>query len=403
MSIRSILHDMKEELGSISRKGFDVKLGNGFRSRSNQGVQSSVVAVDAFVQSCWANMPPELLRDVLMRIEASESTWPLRRNVVACAGVCKNWRDIMKEVVKVPEVSGKLTFPISLKQPGSRDTLIHCYIKRHRSSQTYYLFLGLSLASYDDGKFLLAAKKCRRATCVDYIISSNPENISKGSNTYIGKLRSNFLGTKYTIHDTLPSNNGAKITRSRSTKLLGSKQVVPRAPSGNYVVSHISYELNNLGSRGPRRMNCVMDTIPASAVKPGGLVPTQTELVVNNNTDYFPSIPFFRSKSIRVHNSRSEAIPNTQEETLILQNKAPRWHEQLQCWCLNFNGRVTVASVKNFQLVASLENGPQNENVVLQFGKVGKDVFTMDYQYPISAFQAFAICLSSFDTRIACE
>ena len=37
---------------------------------------------------------------------------------------------------------------------------------------------------------------------------------------------------------------------------------------------------------------------------------------------------------------------------LILRNKAPRWHEQLQCWCLNFRGRVTIASVKNFQLVA---------------------------------------------------
>jgi hypothetical protein len=27
----------------------------------------------------------------------------------------------------------------------------------------------------------------------------------------------------------------------------------------------------------------------------------------------------------------------------------------------------------------------------------------MDYGYPLSAFQAFAICLSSFDTKLACE
>jgi hypothetical protein len=27
----------------------------------------------------------------------------------------------------------------------------------------------------------------------------------------------------------------------------------------------------------------------------------------------------------------------------------------------------------------------------------------MDYRYPLSAFQAFAICLSSFDTKPACE
>ena len=110
-----------------------------------------------------------------------------------------------------------------------------------------------------------------------------------------------------------------------------------------------------------------------------------------------------------------------QEETsfrpLVLKNKQPRWHEQLQCWCLNFRGRVTVASVKNFQLVAVRQPQTQGtggvapapgahgeqDKVILQFGKVGKDMFTMDYRYPLSAFQAFAICLSSFDTKLACE
>ncbi|KAK6267772.1 hypothetical protein QUC31_011932 [Theobroma cacao] len=99
---------------------------------------------------------------------------------------------------------------------------------------------------------------------------------------------------------------------------------------------------------------------------------------------------------------------------LILKNKPPRWHEQLQCWCLNFRGRVTVASVKNFQLIAATQPAagaptpsqpapPDIDKIILQFGKVGKDMFTMDYRYPLSAFQAFAIYLSSFDTKLACE
>lgn len=116
MSFKSIIQDMKGEFESFSRKGFDVKFGYGSRSRSRQLVEDSSVPVDAFMQSCWANMPPELLRDVLMRIEESESTWPDRQNVVACAGVCRNWRDIVKEIVKTPEVTSMLTFPISLKQ-----------------------------------------------------------------------------------------------------------------------------------------------------------------------------------------------------------------------------------------------------------------------------------------------
>ena len=72
---------------------------------------------------------------------------------------------------------------------------------------------------------------------------------------------------------------------------------------------------------------------------------------------------------------------------------------QVGAYVLNFNGRVTMASVKNFQLV-----DPDEQNaVVLQFGRVGKDEFTMDMQWPITPFQAFAVTLSSFDSKIACD
>ncbi|KAM7485132.1 hypothetical protein LguiA_001141 [Lonicera macranthoides] len=396
----------------------------GFRSRSCRVIQDSSPAAAAAMAAtqeeeeereglkneekcCWGNMPLELLREVLMRIESSENNWPLRKNVVACGGVCRSWREIVKEIVRTPEVSGIITFPISVKQPGPRESLLRCFIKRNRSMQTYHLYLNLTQALADDGKFLLAARKCRRTTCTDYIISLNADDMSKGSSTYIGKLRSNFLGTKFVIYDGLPPHAGAKISKSRSTRLVGSKQVSPRVPAGSYPVAHISYELNVLGSRGPRRMQCIMDAIPSSAVEPGGVAPTQTEFHPGNY-DSFPSLPFFRSKSSRIEKFLSNSLPSGQRDgPLVLKNKSPRWHEQLQCWCLNFHGRVTVASVKNFQLVASPASGqparPEHEKVILQFGKVGKDVFTMDYRYPISVFQAFAICLSSFDTKIACE
>ena len=41
--------------------------------------------------------------------------------------------------------------------------------------------------------------------------------------------------------------------------------------------------------------------------------------------------------------------------------------------------------------------------VVMQFGRVAEDVFTMDYRFPLCALQAFAIALSSFDSKLACE
>lgn len=148
-----------------------------------------------------------------------------------------------------------------------------------------------------------------------------------------------------------------------------------------------------------------MDAIPASSIKRDGVAPLQTEFR-HSSVETPPSFSFFRSKSNRMEKFSPVPLSGQKDAHLILKNKSPRWHEQLQCWCLNFHGRVTVASVKNFQLVASAEDGeagPEHEKVIIQFGKVGKDVFTMDYRYPISAFQAFAICLSSFDTKIACE
>lgn len=41
--------------------------------------------------------------------------------------------------------------------------------------------------------------------------------------------------------------------------------------------------------------------------------------------------------------------------------------------------------------------------IVMQFGRVADDAFTLDYNYPLCSVQAFAIALSSFDGKIACE
>ena len=59
-----------------------------------------------------------------------------------------------------------------------------------------------------------------------------------------------------------------------------------------------------------------------------------------------------------------------------MRNKRPEWSPESQSYVLNFHGRVTRASVKNFQIVS--ESCP--EEVVMQFGKVGADIFTMDFR-----------------------
>ncbi|XP_041015468.1 tubby-like F-box protein 8 isoform X2 [Juglans microcarpa x Juglans regia] len=250
------------------------------------------------------------------------------------------------------------------------------------------------------------------------------DNISRSSSTYIGKLRSNFLGTRFIIFDTQPPYSSTYIPPpGRSSRRFYSKKVSPKVPTGSYNIAQVTYELNVLGTRGPRKMHCIMHSIPASAIDAGGTVPGQPELHPCSLEDSFRSISLskFLDHSVDFSSSRFSEIggaPDDDEDgklrPLVLKNKSPRWHEQLQCWCLNFRGRVTVASVKNFQLIAATQPAagaptpsqpapPEHDKIILQFGKVGKDMFTMDYRYPLSAFQAFAICLSSFDTKLACE
>ncbi|CAN1241476.1 Tubby-like F-box protein 14 [Linum perenne] len=437
MSFRSIVRDVRDGFGSLSRRGFEVRLPVHHRGKSHGSIIDSQDQLAVIQNSCWASLPPELLRDVIKRLEASEGTWPARKHVVACAAVCKAWREMCKEIVRSAEVSGKITFPVSLKQPGHRDGLIQCFIKRDKSKLTYHLFLCLSPALLvENGKFLLSAKRTRRTTYTECIISMDADNISRSSGAYMGKLRSNFLGTRFIIYDTRPPYNNANLPPPGRSQRFYSKKVSPKVPTGSYNIAQISYELNVLGTRGPRKMQCTMQSIPTSSLQPGGSVPCQPEILPRCIDDSFRSMSLSRSigSSSEFSSSRffdvgrhleREGGEDGEEEgkdrPLILRNKAPRWHEQLQCWCLNFRGRVTVASVKNFQLIAA--NPPtatttagcgqpppsqppaqsDHDKVILQFGKVGKDMFTMDYRYPLSAFQAFAICLSSFDTKLACE
>ncbi|XP_045813212.1 tubby-like F-box protein 8 [Trifolium pratense] len=430
MSFRSIMRDVRDGFGSLSRRSFEVRLPGHQRGKSRSSVHELHDQPQVIQNSRWASLPPELLRDVIKRLETNESTWPNRKHVVACAAVCKSWREMCKEIVSSLEYCGKITFPISLKQPGYRDGPIQCFIKRDKSKLTYHLFLCLSPALLvENGKFLLSAKRTRRTTCTEYVISMDADNISRSSSTYIGKLRSNFLGTKFIIYDTQPPYNNAQLAPPGRSRRFYSKKVSPKVPSGSYNIAQVTYELNVLGTRGPRRMNCTMYSVPASSLEPGGIVPGQPELIQRSLEDSFRSLSFARSidNSTEFSSCRFSDIMGAsnedeegKERPLVLKNKSPRWHEQLQCWCLNFRGRVTVASVKNFQLIAATQPAPgaphatagpapsqpgqsDHDKIILQFGKVGKDMFTMDYRYPLSAFQAFAICLTSFDTKLACE
>ena len=177
------------------------------------------------------------------------------------------------------------------------------------------------------------------------------------------------------MYDTqTPHNAGSLVSCERGSRRISSRRVSPKVPTASYPIARVNYQLNLLGTRGPRRMNCTMHSIPASALDPEGMVPGQPKQLFIPGSSSFGesfrsantssssrfsvtdrSLDFSSSRfsEIRGLAQQDEDSGQAKERPLVLRNKEPRWHEQLQCWCLNFGGRVTVASVKNFQLIAA--------------------------------------------------
>ena len=50
-------------------------------------------------------------------------------------------------------------------------------------------------------RFLLAGKKRAKNRTSNYLISMDKNDLSRNSGSYLGKLRSNFIGTEFVIYD----------------------------------------------------------------------------------------------------------------------------------------------------------------------------------------------------------
>ncbi|XP_034164328.1 tubby protein homolog isoform X4 [Pangasianodon hypophthalmus] len=249
-------------------------------------------------------------------------------------------------------------------RPAPQGVTIKCRITRDKKGMdrgmypTYYLHL-----EREDGKkmFLLAGRKRKKSKTSNYLISIDPTDLSRGGESFIGKLRSNLMGTKFTVYDS--GTNPAKSTSSLEASNLRQE------------LAAICYETNVLGFKGPRKMSVI---IP-------GMNMDHERVCIRPRNEHETLLARWQNKST--------------ESVIELHNKTPVWNDDTQSYVLNFHGRVTQASVKNFQIIH--DNDP--DYIVMQFGRVAEDVFTMDYNYPMCALQAFAIALSSFDSKLACE
>jgi tubby and related proteins len=127
------LKEMKEGMGNTSKRGEGRAGHNRVTSQTmwpNVCHRPNQYQEEIEQTGRWAHLPSELLLDIVQRVEDSEVTWPERRNVVACAAVCRSWRCATKEAVKTLQRCARFTFPVSLKQVDiSLSFKMHTHIK----------------------------------------------------------------------------------------------------------------------------------------------------------------------------------------------------------------------------------------------------------------------------------
>ncbi|XP_054641732.1 tubby-related protein 1-like isoform X3 [Dunckerocampus dactyliophorus] len=249
---------------------------------------------------------------------------------------------------------------VFVMEPAPQGVTVKCRVTRDQRGMDKSLYPLYYLHLDNEKKtFLLAGRKRKKSATSNYLISIDATDLSRGGENFVGKLRSNLMGTKFTVFD----------------NALNPERALPDMSNARQELAGIIYQTNVLGMKGPRRMTVII---------PG----------MDKNNDRVPLRPRndYDGLLIRHENRRMENL-------IELHNKTPVWNEETSSHVLNFNGRVTQASIKNFQIVHSKDL----DYIVMQFGRIADDIFTLDFKYPMCAVQAFAIALSSFDGKLACE
>ena len=86
-----------------------------------------------------------------------------------------------------------------LHQPAPKGITIQCRIEREKGADKLYPLYYLYLEH--NNQFLLAARKRKKSKTSNYLISLEKSDLSRKSGNYIGKLRSNFVGTEFVMYD----------------------------------------------------------------------------------------------------------------------------------------------------------------------------------------------------------
>jgi hypothetical protein len=330
-------------------------------------------------------------------------------------------RCIRQAVAEDPRYASR---PLFLYFPGPLATLRHC-LSSSRSFRRDTLPLMIRLAW--DGELNVG----RRLLHSSQLFLQAPSSIHLGGNMIkccvIRQSNPFFFLPSFELYevDALSLSFVSDLIHSRPPLLKanecsdGSYEIIARGagtPCARIVThpNQLSFTLKMIdqtSSKKPQASKSLRSSSELEAVYQtfvnGKVVPRMITVKLMNRV----SSPSFCEPLMAAHNSEVASHDDAMDRDLIQQcqepgewstfiNRAPYRSPTLHCWCLDFGGRVQLASVKNCQLHLN-EDDPINR---FQFGKVRQEGLTTTYTLDfdprcMSALQAFAIALTTFKRK----
>jgi hypothetical protein len=347
-----------------------------------------------------------------------------------------------EESVNFPSTASSplIRFPAAIRKPPALDCPLQCVLKKKGNS--FFLFQSFqSSEGHTEEYFLLGARKRFLPSSSSFELSTDLTRLVKLDRAASGSphvashvIKSNFARSEFVLAGDLHHE-------SSSSSAPGTTTPTP-APLC------VKYSEEIIAGVRRRKLSCGLMQVPAAVSSSSGcniISPARRRAprlarASAAATRSFVAWNCFFLQTRRVHSSPShneqeqeqdrangdgvlhakqqhqflvesqegaearadEAQPSGSSR-LWLKSKAPEWNQHRSCWSLDFKGRATMASIHNFQLIeSSLDSSSSDaapstdQRVVLQLGKVSKGVYILDVCWPLSAFQAFSICLTSF-------
>lgn len=95
----------------------------------------------------------------------------------------------------------------------------------------------------------------------------------------------------------------------------------------------------------------------------------------------------------------SACCSQQQAPAVTLSSRRPRWLPNHRALTMNFYGRCKMASTRNFMLEYDTSSEQTEQDMRMLFGKIGDNLYALDYKRPFGMVQAFAVALTSTNWR----